>query len=69
MKTVFTGDLKNFEAPAVGQNVLKFLLEEAKRAEKVVERPLTVSVAGKTIMATGRYDPKSDTLTVEGYLD
>ena len=69
MRTTFTGDLARFAAPAIGQNVLGFLIEEAKRDQKIVQRGLLVIVAGKTIMATGRYDPKADTLTVDGYLD
>lgn len=68
MKTVFEGDLKRFVEPAIGQRVLDFLIEEAKLSKKVTERSLIVSVAGKTIMAAGSYDPSSDTLTVTGFV-
>ena len=68
MKVIFSGDLANFAAPAIGQNVLNILLARGKCEGKTVEQSLVVSVGGKTILAAGRYDPKADTLTVNGYL-
>lgn len=68
MKTVFTGDLQRFAAPAIGQHVLGILIDEAERAGQTMTRALVVNVGGKTVLANGSYDPKTETLRVHGNL-
>jgi hypothetical protein len=68
MRAVFKGDLGRFASPSVGQNGLNRFLEKAKSSRRPTEGPLSILVADKEISATGSYDPRTDALTITGYV-
>ncbi len=65
MKITYDGNLAIFVSPYIDQKGLFALMEKAsKSTDGTATGVLNVVVTGKTVVATGYYDSRTDELTV-----